>query len=216
MPVINSYDKPAIEIKFGNYLFGQKVVATKPKLKKTTITLDAPVDGRTEWEFRFEDMLEVGVEERTPEEQAEKDAEMTRELERHFVRRVNEYIDAGEAAPVEAAETRAKRAAAGRQHLDYSTINRELEAYAKADLASDLRKHIEYFMSKGDDEFAACKTAVEAQADMFVKLAMRMRVLSRSTSMTANLCEDLQLAALAEFLNSMQYNGLDIDIPARY
>lgn len=247
MTVINSYDKPAGEIRKGMYLFGKRVTGVNPRIKKTTVTLDEPVDGKTEWEFRLTDMLEVGVEELTEEELAEKAAEDLAFRKECFVETVKSFVTDAEKKLAKANERQAERQAGGWGLLDHWVLDNLLEAWAHYDLSREVKAvfdsaadgtfHLhagecDYTWTEGEtggartckipndyDEYAVSVHIANRMIHRLTAKAMGMRVLSRSTSLTSNLAEDLQMAAVAAFINSLQYSsyGLDeVNLPPRY
>lgn len=237
MTVINTYDKPAGEVRFGNYVFGEKVLSTKPARVNTVITLEKPVDNKTVWTFRLTDMLEVGVEELTEEEKAARKLEHKRESERHFVREVKSWAKSATNALAEFEKTRAKRLADGWGMLDYSTIQTQLEVASRYDLAREINA---IFASAADGTFHhhpgqecdytertdsgrrcviassytdldVAKQIVHRQQHFLTNRVMRMRTLSRSTSVISNLCEDMQMQAAVDFLTSLRYASYGVD-----
>lgn len=247
MTVINSYDKPAIEIKFGNYLFGQKVVSTKPKLKKTIITLAEPVDGKTEWEFRFTDMLEVGVEELTEEELAAREVENLAERKRFFVLQVKKFVTDAKASLEKAEAMQAERREKGWGLLDHYVMDHLLSAWSEGDVAREIdavfssaadgtfhlhEGECDYTWTEGEsggsrsckiksvyDDYAVAVHITNRMIHRLTAFALQMRVLSRSTSITSNLCDDMKVTAVASFVNSLQYaaHGLaEVQLPSRY
>lgn len=243
MTVINSYDKPAGEVRPGNYVFGQKVLFTDHKRVNTRITLEEPVDGRVTWPFKLTDMLEVGVEERTEEERAAEKAENQRIREDFFVKAIKDYVTQSDKAVKDAQDLSKQRLADGWSMLDYSSIQAQFEASAKYDLAREIKavfasvKDGTFHFHPGVDcdyteqtdtgracvisaaytELDAAKEIVERMKSRLVSKAMQTRVLSRSTNTISNLCEDLQLEAVANFLNKLQYSAYDIvELPSKY
>ena len=244
MPVINSYDKPASAIRKGNYLFGQKVVDTKPKRVKTEIMLDAPVDGKTWWEFRLTDMLSVGVEELTPEELALKEAQDLADRKKYFIKSVKDFSASAHLDLREAEAKQKQRRENGWGLLDHYVADLLLSAWAVMDLAREIDavfasaadgtfhlhegEHVNKLTDEGNyvctvpndyDDYAVAVHIVNRLANRLTTRAMSTRVLSRSTSVTMNLCEDLETQALAIFLRSMQYStsGLpEVKLPSQY
>lgn len=240
MTVIKQYEKPAGEIRFGNYIFGQKVVSTKPKRVNTIVTLAKPVNGKTEWVFKLTDLLDVGVEELTPEEEAERAAENQRIRERHFVEQVRDWATSAVTVVDGLAEARAKRLADGWTMLDYSQIQKELAAYAYYDLAVEINGRFNSFddgtihahpgveceyteptesgrkcvIQGTTTEIEVAVELVERMKERLLRSAMRFDPTSGSTNKISNLCEDLKIYAMVQFLNSLRYSSYDIvEIP---
>lgn len=232
MTVINSYDKPAGEIRAGNYLFGQKVLGVEPKRVNTTIRLKEPVDGKTAWEFRLTDMLEVGVEELTEEEKAERQAQAEREEWEYFVKALREIFPKAEAAVQDVKVKRAEREKNGFGRLDHWTIEQELNAWAEYDIAREIGYLWERFdkgevHNHGDEkcdfterteagyrcvkesipftEREAAERIYRNQLKILLRSAINRRVRSRSTSVLSNLCDDLRDEARGNIIDGLKW-----------
>lgn len=233
MTVINSYDKPAGEIREGNYLFGVKVLGVEPKRVNTTIRLKEPVDGRTAWQFRLTDMLEVGVEELTPEEVEERRLEHEAEEWEYFAKALRGLFPAAQAAVEAARVKRAERTENGWGLLDHYSFEAELEAAAEYDIcreinhvwerfdAGQIHKHAddakcEYTEKTPDgyrcvlpnvpmSEREIAERIYRSQLKHLLKSAVDRRVRSRSTNAISNLCEDLKEEARGSIINSLRW-----------
>lgn len=232
MPEIITYAKPAREIKSGNYLFSKKVLSNDTRRTKCTILLDGLVDNKASWDFNLTDMLEVGVLEDTQEEKAAK-AEETRLIHRDLFTKAVRALHDESLKKLEAAEnTRAERIEAGWGMLDYSTLDRQLSAYAHHDVTRTIAFQWSEFddgkvhVHEGDHKYTDGKCTIPSdeltEFDMAVRIvknlhrvvvkgAYQMRVLSRSTSITSNLADDLVQQARAEIISSLRWNIWGID-----
>lgn len=231
MTVINTYDKPAGQIREGNYLFGQRVLENDRKRVNCTVRLADAVDGRTAWTFKLTDMLEVGVEEKTPEEQAALDMELLQERQRSFVNLVRGWVTDAQEGIQAAEKDRTDRLSSGWDMLDHWTLDKQLTAYATYDVVRqyvtpqwlsfvDETYHVHEGEHKWEGEDHKCTVPsdvlteyqmavriVESLINAVTSAAMGRRVLSRSTSLTSNLCEDLRAEALASLIKTIRYSA---------
>lgn len=242
MPELVIKDLPATSVKPGHTWLGSTIETVKVGRKWVTVTLDPPFDGKREWPLAIGQEYEIGVMERTAEEQAVIDAEVRVEREQEFIKSVRRWADSGPIL-VEAAERRqAERRASGWEMLDHWVLDGLLQAWAIADLASIVRTQIEridtgtYHMHPGEckytertdhgtrcviaksfTEFEAFAELVKGVGEQLVSMTMQSRVLSRSTSVTSNLCEDLKVNAHVKFIESFRWDNayLGLGLPCK-
>lgn len=196
MPVLKEYTRFGGEIRVGHIVHGKKVTAVDIKRVNTTVMYE---DGSTQV-IRKDTQITIGINEATPEE-------IRASAEKSLVKRVKNFCTGAQESWDQFEEKRAKRLADGSPYLDHWMIDEQMSTAATLDLATHISG---LFESHPENEVALCIAIVSQYMDDLTNASFNRRVLSRSTSITSNICDDLMLAAKGSFVYSVRWIADDI------